>query len=82
MRPVTLVFPIVPTAMGRIVAQWDALAKKAAEKGINLRRDGTFSGTASGRVTFDRTEVVVLITDKPFLVPVSAIESELRKLFV
>ena len=81
MTPTTLIFPITTAAHRRITSGWDGLRRPAAEKGIKVGPDGSFTGRATGKVTLQRDRVSVLITDKPFYVPIGAINSELRRLF-
>lgn len=81
MSPTTLIYPITPEVHARLTRAWDALRQQAKEKGIALAPDGAFSGRATGRVTVERDRISVLITDKPWFVPMGAVEAELRRLF-
>lgn len=81
MKPTTLIYPITPAVMNRITSNWEQLRDQAKTKGIELLRDGSFSGKATGKVTIERERVSVLITDKPWLIPMAAIDAELKRLF-
>lgn len=81
MKPTTLIYPITPAVHTRITSQWIQLRARAREQGIEMADDGSFTGRATGKVTLDRTHITVLITDKPWIVPMGAIDSELRRLF-
>ena len=81
MKPTTLIYPITADAHKRITFEWEALRTKAREKGIEIARDGSFTGKATGKVTIDRERISVLITDKPWLIPMAAIDAELKRLF-
>ncbi len=82
MKPTTLIYPITPEAQRRLTATWETLRAKAQEKGIVLAPDGSFTGRATGKVSIERDKISVTITDKPFYVPISRINSELKRLFV
>jgi hypothetical protein len=81
MKPTTLIYPIVPAVHKRLTFEWESLRTQAREKGIELARDGSFTGRATGRVTVSHDRVSVLITDKPWIVPMAAIDAELKRLF-
>lgn len=81
MTPTTLIFPITPSLHQQITSNWERFRAQAREKGITLAPDGSFSGRATGSVTIERDRISVLITNKPFYVPIGAINSELKRLF-
>ncbi len=80
MTPTTLIFPITPGVHERLTSTWDALRQQALEKGIKLAPDGSFTGRATGKVSVERDKISVTITDKPFYVPIRAINNELKLL--
>ena len=67
-----------PSQMPKI--NWADITTKMRQNGITLDQNGTFSGKkAKGTIKLSQDSVIVEVTDKPFYVPESAIESVVRK---
>lgn len=74
------IYEITPATHQRITQGWSGLQRQAAEAGITLADDGAFSGKATGTIKISRDKVTVQVTDKPFWVPLGAINSKLKEL--
>lgn len=75
-----VVYPITPQKHRAVTTRWLDLTQTAKRFGVELRRDGSFSGRATGKVSLSRDALVVEIESKPWAIPEFMIRSELKKM--
>ena len=72
----TILIPLSPEQRKKLSIE--KLQPKAIGYGITLASGGTFTGRASGKLVLEPNKAVITLTDKPWMIPVSVIASQLR----
>jgi hypothetical protein len=77
----TFTFSLTPDKYSEVQHGFETYILKASEYGINIEKDGKFTGKAEGQITVANGSVHIRVDEKPFIVPWGVIESKLKELF-